>query len=78
MENDHLPKFLTRSGPLHLSENITQNLCLQYRSGSLSLRQLQFASLDLALHSGYTPGEGRSVFSDPQLAEVVALVRERG
>ena len=38
----------------------------------MSLRQLNFASLDLALHSKYTPGEGKSVFDAPELKEVIA------
>ncbi|KAK9804552.1 hypothetical protein WJX73_008970 [Symbiochloris irregularis] len=41
-----------------------------YRSGSMTLRQLNFASLDLALHSVYTPGEGSSVFTDQHLKEI--------
>lgn len=52
--------------------SVTMACALTCRSGSLSLRQLNFASLDLALHSRYTPGEGRSVFDDAELKAVVA------
>lgn len=33
-----------------------------YRAGSMSLRQIHFASTDLELHSRFTPGAGESVF----------------
>ncbi|KDP32168.1 hypothetical protein JCGZ_12629 [Jatropha curcas] len=37
-----------------------------FRAGSLSLRQLRFASLDLELHTKYTPGGSESVYDVDQ------------
>lgn len=41
------------------------------RSGSMSLRQVYFASLDLALHSEYKPGTGTSVFDSDIVKTVI-------
>ncbi|KAL1810048.1 hypothetical protein ACET3Z_027038 [Daucus carota] len=37
-----------------------------YRAGSLSLRQIRFASLDLELHSRYVPGGSESIYDVDQ------------
>ncbi|XP_002527223.3 probable cytosolic oligopeptidase A [Ricinus communis] len=37
-----------------------------FRAGSLSLRQLRFASLDLELHTKYTPGGSESIYDIDQ------------
>jgi oligopeptidase A len=41
------------------------------RSGSQSLRQVYFSTLDLALHSEYQAGEGGSVFKSEVVERVV-------
>uniref|UniRef100_A0A7R9W185 oligopeptidase A n=1 Tax=Chlamydomonas euryale TaxID=1486919 RepID=A0A7R9W185_9CHLO len=46
-----------------------------YRSGTMMLRQLHFAMLDLELHSSFTPGQGKSVFDcDREVAEKVLVM----
>lgn len=42
-----------------------------FRSGSQSLRQVYFATLDLALHSEYQPGKGDSVFKSDIVERVI-------
>lgn len=37
----------------------------------MTLRQVYFASLDLALHSQYEAGKGSSVFSSPVVRQVI-------
>jgi oligopeptidase A len=54
-----------------LPEELYQRLLAArtYRSGSMSLRQVHFASVDLELHARFTPGKGESVFErDQQVA----------
>ena len=41
------------------------------RSGSMSLRQVYFATLDLMLHSQYQPGKGGSVFRSEVVQRVI-------
>ncbi len=43
----------------------------RYRSGSVTLRQVQYAAIDLELHARYAPAPGRTVF-DGALDAVVA------
>ncbi|GAB4814977.1 hypothetical protein N2152v2_002023 [Parachlorella kessleri] len=46
-----------------------------YRSGSQSLRQVHFATLDLDLHSRFTPGQGETVFDrDRKVAEKTTVL----
>ena len=47
-----------------LPEEIYQKLLLQrtYGSGMQTMRQLYFGQLDMALHTEYVPGQGKSVF----------------
>jgi len=33
-----------------------------YRSGTMTLRQVHFATVDLELHSRFTPGQGETIF----------------
>jgi Zn-dependent oligopeptidase len=42
------------------------------RSGTMSLRQINFASTDLQLHARYTPVEGKTVFYSDIVKEVTA------
>lgn len=46
-------------------------VCGYCRSGSQSLRQVYFATLDLALHSEYQPGKGGSVFKSDIVRKVI-------
>ena len=48
------------------------NLC---RSGSMTLRQVHFASVDIELHARYQPGGEESVFDvDRRIAERTAVL----
>lgn len=53
-------------------ENLPENVYLKllaartFRAGSLSLRQLRFACVDLELHTNYVPGGSESVFAVDQ------------
>ncbi|EFN52299.1 hypothetical protein CHLNCDRAFT_139059 [Chlorella variabilis] len=51
-----------------LPEELYQRLLAArtYRSGSMTLRQVHFASVDLELHARFKPGQGESVFDRDQ------------
>lgn len=51
-------------------------LCLCDRSGSMMMRQLHFAMLDLELHARYQPGGQESVFDvDHRIAEQTQVMK---
>ncbi|KAI8465022.1 MAG: hypothetical protein J3K34DRAFT_438374 [Monoraphidium minutum] len=46
-----------------------------FRSGTMTLRQVHFASVDLELHARFTPGQGESVFDrDRKMAEMTQVM----
>ncbi|KAK6923235.1 Peptidase M3A/M3B catalytic domain [Dillenia turbinata] len=46
-----------------------------YRAGSLSLRQIRFASVDLELHTNYIPGESETIFDvDQRICERTQVI----
>ncbi|KAK9279772.1 hypothetical protein L1049_013454 [Liquidambar formosana] len=60
-------------------ENLPEEACLKllfartFRAGSLMLRQLRYASVDLELHTKYIPGGSESVYDiDQKWAEVLS------
>ncbi|KAK9110784.1 hypothetical protein Sjap_018844 [Stephania japonica] len=60
-----------------LSEEVYQKLLAArtFRAGSLSLRQIRFASVDLELHSKYLPGGSESIYDiDRRVAERTQII----
>ncbi|KFM28533.1 Oligopeptidase A [Auxenochlorella protothecoides] len=54
-----------------LPEDLYQRLLAArtYRSGSMTLRQVHFALLDLDLHTNFVPGQGESIFDRDRKAQ---------
>ena len=47
-----------------------------YRSGSMTLRQIHFASTDLELHARFTPGQGETIFDrEAKVAERTTVMK---
>lgn len=60
-----------------LPEDIYQKLLAArtYRAGSLSLRQLRFACLDLELHTKYIPGGSESIYDvDQRVSKITQVI----
>ncbi|KAL6770448.1 hypothetical protein ACKKBF_B31305 [Auxenochlorella protothecoides x Auxenochlorella symbiontica] len=60
-----------------LPEDLYQRLLAArtYRSGSMTLRQVHFALLDLDLHTDFVPGQGESIFErDRKIAEKATVL----
>ncbi|KAL6769509.1 hypothetical protein ACKKBG_A31305 [Auxenochlorella protothecoides x Auxenochlorella symbiontica] len=60
-----------------LPEDLYQRLLAArtYRSGSMTLRQVHFALLDLDLHTNFVPGQGESIFDrDRKIAEKATVL----
>ena len=53
-----------------------QLLCYSCRSGTMMMRQLHFAMLDLELHARYQPGGSESVFDvDHRIAQQTMVMK---
>lgn len=61
---------------LHTHKPKNDSEMLAYRSGSMMMRQLHFAMLDLELHARFMPGGKETVFDvDHRIAEKTMVMK---
>ncbi|MCP4499737.1 MAG: M3 family metallopeptidase [Deltaproteobacteria bacterium] len=78
----HRPTLLGMSGHFESGETLPVEMfdklyaARTFRAGSMTVRQVHFARVDLALHKSYVPGEGETAFDlDRSIAEDTLVVQ---